>query len=76
MKDFVNVCACVCRPAPGGQPVHQGHHSGSRSHPGWNQKRRSSGDRQDRTHDPAGAGMFEVEFKHLNTTKLSPFGHP
>lgn len=54
---FLIECMLVFRPVAGGQPVHQSHHSGTRSHLGGNQKWRSSGDRQDRTHDSTGAGM-------------------
>lgn len=64
ISDCVRVCLSVCvrtrgRSPSGGQPIHQGHLSGSRSHPGRNQERRSSGDGQDWTCDPAGAGVLE-----------------
>lgn len=50
------VVLAACRSPAGGQPVHQSHHAGSRPHPAGLQERRGSGDRQERTHDAAGAG--------------------
>lgn len=57
---MLNSFVFLLRAAAGGQPLHQSHHTGSRSHSAGNQEWRNSGDRQEWADDAAAAGGAAV----------------
>lgn len=57
--------------ASGGQSVHQGHHTGPRSHPAGDKEWRDPGDWQERTNGGAGPGLTQ-RFKHHAESYIRP----